>query len=75
MIELKPCPFCGGKAIILYYENGNHLYYENGNQYRSNLYYASKRGTVTCEKCRCSLHIYAKAKDAVNAWNRRADKP
>ena len=67
MIELKPCPFCGGKAIIRYHENGN--------QYRSNLYYASKRGTVTCEKCRCALHIYAKVKDAVNAWNRRTDEP
>lgn len=63
MGELKPCPFCGGKAIILYHENGD--------SYRSNIYYPSKRGAVICEKCRCSLHTYARAKDAVNAWNRR----
>ena len=64
---LKLCPFCGGKADILYYKHGS--------AYKSNIYYPSERGTVTCEKCHCSQHVFAKVKDAVNAWNRRTDEP
>lgn len=63
MAELKPCPFCGGKAIIRYCENGD--------RYRSNIYYPSKRGAVICEKCRVETHVYSRASKAVNAWNRR----
>ena len=64
MEKLKPCPFCGGKAVPVYYENGS--------GFTSNLFYASKKCTIKCEKCGIvAPHIYAKASNAIKYWNRR----
>ena len=60
MTELKPCPFCGGKAL-LGFSRDEHL---------------NERHYVICEsiiKCGC-LTQYCNSKDkAKELWNRRAD--
>ena len=63
--ELKPCPFCGSKQIILDCWEGIH-----GMNY-----------FVRCRKCRITLYSsdgfmlksFATAKAAVKAWNRRVE--
>ena len=66
MIELKPCPFCGGEATPVYCENGN--------RYTSNILYLSKRGTIKCQKCEVVLpRTYSSVSKAIEAWNRRAN--
>lgn len=60
---LKPCPFCGGKAKVTYAEHGSN--------YCSNIYYSTKRGTVSCDRCKVSFPVHAKVKDVVKLWNRR----
>lgn len=63
--ELKPCPFCGGKQIILDCWEGIH-----GMNY-----------FVRCRKCRITLYSsdglmlksFATAKAAEKAWNSRAE--
>lgn len=59
--ELKPCPFCGGEAIIhkRAYDNRGGLPHDF---------------TVYCDKCHASVrHYYPTEKEAIEAWNRRAD--
>lgn len=66
MDELKPCPFCGGKAVPIYCENGS--------SYTSNILYLSKRGTIKCSKCEIRLpRVYRRISRAIEAWNRRVD--
>ena len=67
--ELKPCPFCGGEALYLYSKGNGAM-----SNTKTNIYYASYRGTICCEKCRMQLHEFAKMSDAVKAWNRRTHK-
>jgi len=65
--RLKPCPFCGGKRIILDCWEGIH---------GLNYY-------VLCKKCKITLYSsdgfmlksFDSAEAAVNAWNRRAEVP
>ena len=62
---IKPCPFCGGKAVPVYVD-------KRGNRWRSNLFYASYRGTVKCAKCEIELpRIYSRVSKAVERWNKR----
>lgn len=61
MIELKPCPFCGGKATLDIARHG-------GSQYD----YAE----ISCKKCgltiRRNIDVEYSAKDEViKAWNKR----
>lgn len=71
--ELKPCPFCGGKAYIEY---GFNYDYDGGDSWY--VYSAD----VSCD-CGCTLHVdnvrpkeYVseehKVDFAITAWNRRA---
>lgn len=60
MIELKPCPFCGSKAIMKAM-----IHIPQGYEY-----------TPTCTAKSCAGRISKKwlnAEDAARAWNRRAD--
>ena len=65
-MELKPCPFCGGKANLLFYTH----------------YSGIKSWTVRCEnKCAVTCgHVDEKGKwhptpqkKAIEAWNRRVN--
>lgn len=57
MTKLKPCPFCGGEAILETHMNDDFL----------NSYYR-----VVCESCGVkTLFIYHR-EETINFWNRRA---
>lgn len=58
MDELRPCPFCGGKADI-------HYAYTWGlqNQYE-----------VRCDLCPCAMGVHGSEQEAIEEWNRRADQ-
>lgn len=61
--ELKPCPFCGGKAVLIcapgYFKIKNGL---------------SKNGwLVKCLNQCVNQMPYCSDHDAVEAWNRRAE--
>lgn len=64
MIELKPCPFCGGEAEMCY-SNDNHR----------RPYVQCKFGSMLTPQCAIS-HRYAwdyrTEEEAAEAWNRRA---
>ena len=54
MTDLKPCPFCGGKAKERYeYLNGVFM---------------------ECSECGISTIIFSSQVDAIETWNRRAEK-
>jgi len=62
---LRPCPFCGGEAVVHAYSHDPDI---------SDLYY------VFCKKCVCRLEVstnrnpfYTKM-EAIEAWNRRAER-
>ena len=57
MAELKPCPFCKGKAMT---------YFILTNTLNQNLYYA------TCKKCFCKTGYYLDEQAAIDAWNKRS---
>ena len=53
--EIKPCPFCNGKAGI------SKIY----------IYGDVRGYTPHCNKCGCELQMYSSKKAAEIAWNRR----
>lgn len=57
MVELKPCPFCGGEAFMheYYYPDFGETYY------------------VRCEKCDTESAEYEARATAVMAWNGRTE--
>ena len=62
MIELKPCPFCGGEAE----------YFDERIYIMNNAFLMG----VKCKKCGGAIFDSDKAhcpNDVFNAWNRRAD--
>lgn len=62
MPELKPCPFCGGKAKI---------HKSAKSTVKGGLWYF-----VNCQGHKCKVYpqtyTYSKKSYAINAWNRRA---
>lgn len=56
-VELKPCPFCGGKAILTS-ETTN---------------YFSERYFVLCNDCHNRTKGCQFRRTAIEAWNRRAE--
>ena len=59
MEQLKPCPFCGGKAQIF---TDDEMGYLGNNQY-----------LVKCENCLCGTGHYNNPECAIEAWNKRAN--
>ena len=69
MNKLKPCPFCGSRAM-LDFANKEFVYTsKDGIARESGFYY-----TVKCNDkyCGCQIGIYELPEMAVEAWNRRA---
>jgi len=62
MEELKPCPFCGGKA---------ELYESEAYNLKTETKEKDIRWFVMCEQC-TALTCGALKKKAIEAWNRRA---
>ncbi len=56
--ELKPCPFCGGKASLVTAHNKNLTWI---------------RYFVKCQRCLTTTDNYEKPEHAAEAWNRRAE--
>lgn len=57
MIELKPCPVCGGEATPLECVSA-----ENAAQHGY---------VIICSKCIISIGIFASLEEAAEVWNRR----
>lgn len=57
--KLKPCPFCGGKAIL----SGSHTVADETFELRF----------VFCESCCTETRLYSTKQKAIDAWNRRAE--
>lgn len=63
-IKLKPCPFCGGEAVLIT---------ESVKEYNSYVPGAN----VKCRACGCNTGAYidfTAPRSAINAWNRRAEE-
>lgn len=68
MSELKPCPFCGGKAQIRYTSLDSGFM-----GYTSNVLMRSKMGFVMCLKCGVATPRGERVCRAIDKWNRRYD--
>ena len=56
--DLKPCPFCGGQAILFV-----HTFHKLNDSY-----------SVGCSKCQAHTYsFYDTIGTAIDAWNRRAN--
>ena len=57
LVDLKPCPFCGGEADVI-----EHLFYEHDSLYG-----------LQCKKCKAKTYLFYESEEkAIEAWNRRA---
>lgn len=71
--QLKPCPFCGGKAQINVCDRAGLFHGRIG--------MVSIRGRqmthkmILCEKCGAKTKAYLTDIGVFNAWNRRAEAP
>ena len=69
--ELKPCPFCGGKAKVKVCDGSGAYYTDIGTEM-----FCGRKMThclVQCERCRIRTQSYLTRRGVFNAWNRRAD--
>lgn len=55
--KLKPCPFCGGEAILR----------------MQNADYIPDMYAVECHSCKYITDFYTNSGKAIEAWNRRAE--
>lgn len=62
--ELKPCPFCGGEAVINTIEPHTHEFATFMPSYPGGTF-------IECTCCTCALSGDTEEK-AIEAWNRRA---
>ena len=60
MAELKPCPFCGGKAFL-----SEVLYYCEPGRCTTQF--------IECNECHATTYEYNTEEEAIEAWNRRAE--
>lgn len=57
--KLKPCPFCGGEAVLKIYQN-----------YEHDISFAY----VYCGECGAKINCYASQEAAAERWNGRVNK-
>ena len=69
--ELKPCPFCGGKAKIKACDGRGDLCTDIGVE----TYYGRQMTCclIRCERCGVKTKAYLTRRGVFNAWNRRTD--
>ena len=68
MAELKPCPFCKGKARLDFGKEGDITYWkENGFEMYTPFLY-----NVFCASCLCRTGLAETPETAIKLWNRRA---
>ena len=78
MDKLKPCPFCGGEAILSHevYVSPKFRYDKDAMCIAPGKYLHSKY-KVKCETPRCFARnntvVFHSKPEAIEAWNRRAD--
>ena len=65
MDKLKPCPFCGGKAGVMYAQC-------EGETTVAVVCQTCNTGIFRAKSCTWDGWRYKNAADAVDAWNRRA---
>lgn len=80
MSELKPCPFCGGKAEIKLWKRAkiidcsafstNHDYCKTK---KLRTKYLVRCANKNCAACRPSTKFFYTKKQAVETWNRRVN--
>jgi Lar family restriction alleviation protein len=63
--ELKPCPFCGGKAVIMHVEPHTHILAT---------FIPDCIGShfIECTGCTCALSSDNDREEAIAAWNKRS---
>ena len=66
MVELKPCPFCGGKAELDFATPCYMSYIDSNGEYK----YMDGFFTVQCE-CGCRIGTYESPDIAIESWNKR----
>lgn len=69
-IELKPCPFCGGKAVHEAWVDVTPVYDENGAYVDADTFYFEKTGCPTCDIW-FFISEDEEEESTVKAWNRR----
>lgn len=70
MSELKPCPFCGGKATVMVCDGSGSFYADIGTE----VFFGRKMThcLTMCKKCGIRTKAYLTRRGVFNAWNRRA---
>ena len=63
MNKLKPCPFCGGEAVIEIVEPYSHILATFMPNYGGGAF-------IECQKCTCAISAKTK-EEAIKAWNSR----
>lgn len=72
MKELKPCPFCGGKAEIYNYEASRDIYDSHTLGYVDTEYFTLYG--VGCTECSCIIGEKKSKEEVIEVWNRRANE-
>lgn len=69
--EIKPCPFCGGKAKVKVCDGSGAFCTDIGTE----MYFGRKMThcLICCERCRVRTQAYLTRRGVFNAWNRRAN--
>lgn len=67
--ELKPCPFCGGKAKVKVCDGSGTFYTDIG----TDVMFGRKMThcLIKCEKCGVKTKAYLTRRGVFNAWDRR----
>ena len=66
MTELKPCPFCGGRAH-------NSLHMTDAWRRKDGWHDTKALFYIMCDDCGCRVEYCERMEDAEAAWNRRAN--